>query len=77
MIFAVVQRTWHPDAVPGQRGTGVLRVETLATYPTRGEAESTAKATAAGYAAHGYNRKQDYWWARDEKFRYTFAVEPR
>jgi hypothetical protein len=77
MLFNVVQRTWHPDTVPGQRGPGVLRVETIATYSTWSEAEVTAKTTAAGYAAHGYNKEQGYWWGRDDRFRYTFAIETR
>ena len=75
MTFAVVQRTWDPDTVPGKGAAGVLRVETLGVFTTQDQAEATAKAVAGNYQAHGYNRRGGYWWGRDEKFRYTFAIE--
>ncbi len=77
MAFAVVQRTWDPEAIPGKDRTGILRVETLGLFTLWEQAEAVAKASARNYQAHGHNRKAGYWWARDEKFRYTFAVETR
>ena len=76
-VFDVVQRTWDPESIPGRRHLGAVRMETVATCPTLGEAEAAAKARAAAYAAHGYNRQRGYWWGRDDRFRYTFVVEAR
>ena len=75
MAFAVVQRTWHPETVPGEGTAGVLRIETLGVFATWEQAEAAAKACACSYQAHGHNKTGGYWWGRDEEFRYTFAVE--
>ena len=77
MLFDVVQRTWGPESVPGRQRLGALRMETIATCPTLGEAAAAAKASAAVYVAHGYNRQQGYRWGRDDRFRYTFMIEVR
>ncbi len=75
MTFAVVQRTWHPETVPGKGAAGILRIETLGVFATWEYAEAAAKACACNYQAHGHNKTGGYWWGRDEKFRYTFTVE--
>ncbi len=77
MPFDVVQRTWGPESVPGRRGLGALREETIATCATLAEAEAAAKASAARYEAHGHNARRGYWWGRDDRFRYTFVIEAR
>ena len=77
MTFAVVQRTWDPETVPGKDRAGILRVETVGVFTTLEQADAVAKACAGNYQAHGHNKKGGYWWGRDEKFRYTFAVEVR
>ena len=77
MTFAVVQRTWDPEAIPGKDAAGVLRVETVGVFTTLEQANIVAKACAGNYQAHGHNEKGGYWWGRDEKFRYTFAIEAR
>ena len=52
-------------------------MDTIATCPTLGEAAAAAKAGTARYAAHGDNRKRGSSWRRDDRFRYTFAIELR
>ena len=77
MAFMVVRRTWSPDSVPGGRGSGTLRIDVVGYGNTRQEAEKLAKQRASEFPANGYNRKSDYWWARDSDFRYTFTAEER
>ncbi len=77
MAFAVVQRTWDPETVPGKDRAGILRVEMVGVFTSWEQAEAAAKAYACNYQAHGHNKKGGYWWGRDEKFRYTFTVETR
>ena len=77
MAFAVVQRTWGPETVPGKGQAGILRIETVGVFTSWEQAEAAAKACAGSYQAHGHNKKNSYWWSRDEEFRYTFAIEAR
>jgi hypothetical protein len=78
MAFAVVRRTWGPDSIPGVRRTGspALDTRTVALADTREQADRLARTSVLAFAAKGYNMRLGYWWGRDTRFRYTFAVEP-
>jgi hypothetical protein len=76
MGFVVVRRTWGPDTLPrARRSEPALNAEVIAKGETLREAERLARQHAAELPANGYNREHDYWWGRDEDFRYTFTVE--
>ena len=77
MPFLVVRRTWGPDSVPRSPhpGSDLVSTDVLETSETLRGAERSAKVKATGYPSSGYNPKHDYWWARDDDYRYTFTVE--
>ena len=41
-------------------------------FATRSQAEHHVRQHIAHFEAHGYNRSQDYWWARSKRDKYKF-----
>lgn len=41
-------------------------------FATRTEAEHHVRRHVATFEAHGYNRSQNYWWARSKRDKYKF-----
>jgi hypothetical protein len=54
-----------------ENGDGIV-LPSSEEFATRNEAERHVRRHVETFDAHGYNRGQDYWWARSKRDKYRF-----
>jgi len=54
-----------------ENGEGAL-IPSNEEFATRTEAEQHVRRHVETFEAHGYNRTQNYWWARSKRDKYKF-----
>jgi hypothetical protein len=47
-------------------------ISSIEEFETRTAAEQHLRRHVATFEAHGYNRSQNYWWARSKRDKYKF-----